>query len=149
MTAQARRRIDESGTAVVEFVWLAMLVMLPLVYVVIAVMRVQAAAFAVTEASRAAGRAYVQADSTAVGLARARVAADVALRDQGFVLTKATLRVTCRLGACLTPGSVVDVRISLAVSLPLLPKVLKGATASSISVAATHTQRVDVYRRWP
>lgn len=149
MNAQSSRRVDESGTAVVEFVWLAMLVMLPLVYVVIAVMRVQAAAFAVTEASRAAGRAYVQSDSTAVGLARAQVAADVALRDQGFVLTKSALRVTCRLGACLTPGSVVDVRINLQVSIPLLPKVLKGATATSISVAATHSERVDVYRRWP
>ncbi|MEI7779603.1 MAG: pilus assembly protein [Actinomycetes bacterium] len=140
---------DDTGSAVVEFVWLGLLLLVPLIYLVLCVMRVQAAAFAVTEAARAAGRAYAQADSTSVGLTRARAAAGIAVADQGFTLTTGSLRITCRLGACLTPGSIVDVRVQLNVALPLVPRVLAGASATTIPISALHSERIDVYRRWP
>lgn len=144
-----RRLRCDDGTAVIEFTWLALLLLVPLVYVVLAVMRVQAASFAATEASRAAGRAFVRSDSIATGTAWARSAVDVALADQGFTRSSSTLRLSCRLGACLTPGSVVDVVVTIPVALPGVPHALAGATATTVPVVATHTERVDLYRNYP
>ena len=72
----------DDGNAVVEFVLLAVLLMVPLFYVLLSVFDVQRAAFGVTEAARQAGRAYV---TSGCDEARARAAAALALRDQGIV----------------------------------------------------------------
>ena len=48
---------DEDGSATVEFVYLAILLMIPLVYVIISAFEAQRTAFAVAEAARQAGRA--------------------------------------------------------------------------------------------
>lgn len=129
----------ESGTALVEVTWLAVLLMVPLVYVVLAVFDVQRAAFAVSAATRAAGRAYSLAPSQPAGLAQGRAAAAVALRDQGLDLERGTLVLTCRPDPrhCLTPGSVIEVRLAYHVDLPLMPSALGGDTPS-IAVSSSH-----------
>src|SRR5207302_2756298 len=71
MTGGLRR---DDGSAVVEFVWLAVLLLVPLVYVVMAALSVQRAAFAETAAAREAARAYATAGSDAVGEERAEQA---------------------------------------------------------------------------
>lgn len=77
-----RRRGDE-GTAMIEFVGLSVLLLIPMVYLILSVFSVQRSAFGVTQAARAAGRAYATAGSDAEGQARARLAATLALADQG------------------------------------------------------------------
>ena len=74
----------EAGSAVVEFVFLAVLLMVPLFYLVMVMARLQAGAYAVSAAAREAGRAYTTAESPAQGPARAQAAADIAFGDQGF-----------------------------------------------------------------
>jgi hypothetical protein len=93
---------------------------------------VQRAAFAVNAATRAAGRAYTLAPSQAEAGARARAAAAVALEDQGLDLSRGALGLTCHPdpGNCLSPGSVVDVRLTYPVTLPLMPDALGGNTPS-------------------
>ena len=54
-------RRDERGTALVEFVWLAILMLIPLVYVVLAVFETQRTSYAASAAARSAGRAFVTA----------------------------------------------------------------------------------------
>ena len=56
---------DERGSAPVELVWLTILLLVPFVYVMIAVFDAQRAAYAVSSASKAAARAYVQAEADA------------------------------------------------------------------------------------
>ena len=46
---------DESGTALVEFVWLAILLIVPLLYIVLAAFETQRAAYAASAAARSAG----------------------------------------------------------------------------------------------
>ncbi|HMA48083.1 MAG TPA: hypothetical protein VKP11_12970 [Frankiaceae bacterium] len=75
---------DDDGSAMVEFVGLSVLLLLPLVYLLLAVFSVQRAAFGVTQAAREAGRAYATAGSSSAGLVRARYAARLALADQGL-----------------------------------------------------------------
>ena len=129
---RTRHRRGQRGTALVEVTWLSVLLLVPLVYVVLAVFEVQRSAFAVDAATRAAGRAYTLAPSEAEGAVRARAAAVVALRDQGLELRDGQLTMSCDPDPrdCLSPGSVVRVRMAVQVALPLMPAALGGDTPS-------------------
>jgi len=74
---------EETGTAIVELVWLALLLIVPLLYVVIAVFDTQRTAYAASVAARSASRAFVTAPDQHTGYARARLAARLAFADQG------------------------------------------------------------------
>lgn len=141
---RVRGRREQAGSVVVEVIWLAVLLLVPLVYVVLAVFEVQRGAFAATAAARAAGRAYVLAPSPAEGELRARAAARVALADQGVHVDRSAMTLDCR-PTCLTPGSVVHVRVRHQVALPLLPRAL-GGQAPSIRVEAEHTVPYGTFR---
>lgn len=137
-------RRDERGTALIEVTWLAILLMVPLVYVVLAVYDVQRHAFAATAAARAAGRAFVLApDATA---AASRACAVAALGDQRVDPRAVRVDIACQpAGSCLAPGSVVVVDVHTQVRLPLMPDVL-GDGAPSIRVDAAHTVPYGSFR---
>jgi hypothetical protein len=121
------RRREERGTALIEFTWLGILLLVPLVYVVVSVFEVQRGAYAVTTASRSAARAFSLAPTEAEGESRARAAVRTALEDQGLEGHRFELEISCEpAAACLQPGSVVTVLIRTEVALPLLPDVLGG-----------------------
>ena len=141
-----RRPTGDDGNALVEFSYLAVLLMIPLVYVLLTVFQVQRAVFGVTEAARQAGRAYATATDEAQGRARARVAADLALQDQGLVLCPSCLAPPA---GQLVPGGTVRVRVEHRVVLPLLGGLFRGAVPPSIPVRATHVEVVDRFRDGP
>ena len=141
-----RRPTGDDGNALVEFSYLAVLLMIPLVYVLLTVFQVQRAAFGVTEAARQAGRAYATATDEAQGRARARVAADLALQDQGLVLCPSCLAPPT---GQLVPCGTVRVRVEHRVVLPLLGGLFRGAVPPSIPVRATHVEVVDRFRDGP
>ena len=62
---------DDSGNAVVEFLGLAVTLLVPLVYLVLVLGRLQAGTFAADAASRDAARAYAGAQTADAGAARA------------------------------------------------------------------------------
>ena len=137
-------RTRDSGTATVEFIWLTILLLIPFVYVLIAVFDTQRASYAVSAASRSAARAYLQAFDPAVAEHRARVAAQVALDDQNV---DADLVITCEPGPadCLQPGSSVRVVVHTVQPLPLTPSAL-GDQLGGIAVDSTHTESFGSYR---
>lgn len=139
-------RRDQRGTALVEFCWLAILLMVPLVYVVLAVFDVQRGAFAASDAARVAGRAYLTAPDQATARVRAQLAARLAFADQG-VADVPTVSVTCRPQptACLSPGSIVTVRVVGSVTLPLLPAVL-GHQRPRVRIESEHTAPYGEFR---
>ncbi|WP_051571922.1 hypothetical protein [Cryptosporangium arvum] len=65
-----------------EFVFAGVLLLVPLLYLAIALSEVQRNAFAVTQAAREAGRAYATAEDPATAPARAGYAVRLALADQ-------------------------------------------------------------------
>ena len=139
-------RRDERGTALIEVTWLAILLMVPLVYVVLAVYDVQRHAFAATAAARAAGRAFVLAPDATAATAQAREAAAVALGDQRVDPRAVRVDIACQpAGSCLAPGSVVVVDVHTQVRLPLMPDLL-GDGAPSIRVDAAHTVPYGSFR---
>ncbi len=105
----------DDGNAVVEFTWLAVLLMVPVVYVLVGLFQVQRAAFGVTEAARQAGRALARADDCASGMARARTAAGLAMSDQGIASGWTMPTPT---GCPLVAGEPVTVRVAYVVHLP-------------------------------
>jgi Flp pilus assembly protein TadG len=141
-----RRARDESGTALIEFVWLAILLLVPLLYIVLAAFDTQRAAYAASAAARSAGRAFVTAPDQATGYARAQAAVRLAYRDQR-VADAPAVRITCRPDPrnCLTPGSVVRAEIHSAVDLPLMPAAL-GSGTPSIRVDSEHEAPYGTFR---
>jgi Flp pilus assembly protein TadG len=135
----------EDGTATIEFVWLSILLLVPFVYVLVAVFDTQRASYGVSTASRSAARAFLQAPDVATGEQRARLAARVALDDQG--LADASVRITCLPSPadCLQPGSSVRVLVRTTQGLPLTPSVL-GEQLGAITVDSTHTEPYGTFR---
>jgi len=135
----------EAGAALVEFLGTAVLLLVPLVYLVLTVAQVQAGAFAVEGAAREAGRAMVTADSSEAGAQRARAAAGIAFGDQGFAVADGSVSLECSADPCLTPGATVGVRTRLAVPLPFVPEALRDWLPLEVPVTATHVATVDEY----
>lgn len=139
------RHLDDRGSALVEFVWLAILLMIPLVYVVLAALSVQRAAFATTEAARDAARAYATAGSDADGERRAEQAAALAMRDQGVTWRPSGRVVSCG-GCSYAPGSTFAVDVRTVVALPLVPRWLCGQRCvAGIGVSAHHREHIDCF----
>lgn len=145
MTA-AQPRADERGTAIVEFVWLAILLLVPLLYIVLAVFDTQRTAYAASAAARSATRAFVTAPDQDTGYARAEAAARLAFADQG-IDGSFRLTITCRPAPerCLSPGSVVSAEVRSAADLPLMPTAL-GDDTPRISVSAIHSSPYGTFR---
>ncbi len=142
-------RVGDEGSAVVEFVGLVVVLLVPLVYLVLVVGRLEAATFAAEGAAREAARVFVASDEPASAAPRALAAAGVALADQGLHDDPAdAVSITCS-AACLTPGSEVGVSVRLAVPLPFVPPFLRAAVPLAIPVTAARTAVVDEYREAP
>ena len=144
---RARLRDDDGGNAIIEFVYLAILLMVPLVYVLLTVFRVQGAAYAVSSAAREAGRVYATSESPDDAYERAFAAASIVMADSGLELSRSQLQIACE--GCLEPGSTVPVVIEYDVALPLLPRFLDGSAPASVQVTSHHLEVVDRFRAGP
>lgn len=141
-----RRSRNEHGSALVEFTWLAIILLVPLVWIIMSVFEVQRGAFAVSAAARAAGRAYALAPDDATGAARAQAVAKQVLADQGSPGQKVRVVVSCTSpdGNCHVGTAVITVRVESAVALPAAPKIL-GADAASFALSSSHTVPIGLY----
>jgi len=146
----ALRTPSDEGTAIVEFVFLAVVVLVPLVYLVAAVAVVQRNTLAVSQAARDAGRAFSTSDTVDGARARAAAAVRLALADQGlpddvdvrFVSAGAPCT-AARIRPLLTPGTQFTVCVTRRVQLPGIPSLLAGR---GVRVVATFLVHVDDYR---
>ncbi len=147
MRQHAARSRTDRGSGLVEFTWLAILLLVPLLYVVLTVFEVQRAAFGVSTAARSAARAFVLSPDEAGAHDRARQAVVLALSDQGLDTGRESVALHCtpQPGNCLAPGSTVQVAVGYQVPLPLLPAAL-GGQRPSVRVQAEHTVPYGTYR---
>lgn len=142
-----RAERDDRGSAIVELVWLGILLLVPLLWIVLSVSQVQQGAFAVTAAARAAGRAYALAPDDESGRKAAEEVARRALADQGLADAPLEVGVTCTPYPhdCHSGTSVITVRISSSVELPLLPDVLGGGQPR-FALSAVHAVPIGRYQ---
>lgn len=136
-------RGDERGSAVVEFTFLALLLMVPLVYFVITVGQIQGGSFAVVGAADQAAKVYVAQSDSSTAQAAAEQAVALALSDFGHQADRARMTTTCNPADCQAAGTTVTVTVSLNVSLPFIP-FAEGLSATEVEASAT--QIVGRYR---
>lgn len=141
-----RLRREESGSAVVEFIGVTLVLLLPLVYLILTLGRVQAAAFAAEAAARESGRVLSQAQDLPTAVDQARTAVELAFADHGIAVDpEAALSFTCSADPCLAPGGEIHVEVAAAVRLPLVPEFLGGAMPLEVPVQAGHLAAVPEF----
>ncbi len=144
-----QRAVRDDGSAIVEFTILAVLLLLPLVYVILTVFKVQAASYGMAQAAREAGRAYVTSEDEVDPWTSAYAAASIAMadHDQAFTLQPSDVWVGgCTATPCLAPGAAIRFEVTYSVSLPFVPQRVFGVTPAFIPVRGSHVEFVDRFR---
>ena len=137
------RWADDEGSASLEFVTVGMILLLPLVYLVLAVASIQAGALAAEGAARQAARVFVQADTEREAREAADRAVRFALADHGVADDAVEVAISCAANPCLTRRAFVTVTIDLVVPLPLVPPVIVGDFPFAVPLESTATQQVS------
>ncbi len=137
----------DAGRALIEVVFLAVLILIPTVYILATVVRIQAATFAVAQGARDAGRVMDSAPSVDIGVARAEEIARLALTDQRVSADGMTLRFVRPGTDCvsapeippgLSRGDVYDICVVAVVSFPGVPTVVTGTQNTVTGVFTLH-----------
>jgi hypothetical protein len=138
---------DDSGRALIEVIFLAVLMLIPVIYILISVLRLQATTFAVTQAARDAGRAIDSAPTIDDGISRARQIAEIDLADQNIPTDQLTLQYitagtdctpTNAINPTLQSGAVYDICVTAIVHLPGVPSILTGSNNTITGVYTIH-----------
>lgn len=136
---------DDEGSASIEFITVGILLLVPTVYLVLALSAIQSASFAVEGAARHASRVFVQAANLPDAQAAASRAVAVTLADYGLDAGGATVTITCAPNPadCLTRRGFVTVTISTVVPLPLFPAALDADIPAGVPIDAVSTEQVS------
>ncbi|PID97234.1 MAG: pilus assembly protein TadE [Actinomycetales bacterium] len=138
----------DSGRAIVEFLFLGVLVLVPLAYLIVTLAALQGAAYSATTAAREAARAFTTADTAEAALPRAQAAAALSYADFGheFGVAGNDVIVACDGMPCLRPEGRVSVTATITVQLPFVPDFVASAVPATVPVSATHVSVVDRFR---
>jgi hypothetical protein len=122
-----------------------LLLLVPTVYLVLALSTVQSAALAVDGATRQAARVFVSGQDEESARSFAEQAVAVTFADYGVPPESARVTIECRPHPrdCLTRRGFVTVSVTAAVTLPLVPPLLNLDTASRVRVSSTATEQVS------
>ncbi|WP_461164955.1 hypothetical protein [Arthrobacter sp. R4-81] len=133
-----RKDDAERGSAVVEFTFLAVLLMVPLVYFIITVGQIQGGSFAVVGAADQAAKVFVAQADPESGRIAAEQAVMLALADHGHPAANARMETVCKPADCAAAGAAVTVTVHLSVPLPFVPfNESLGLTVSELNGSAT------------
>jgi hypothetical protein len=135
----------EEGSAVVEFTFLALLLLVPVVYFVVTMGQVQGGSFAVVGAADQAAKVYVLQKDAASAMTAAEQAALIALADHGHGAEHANIAISCDRDDCLAAGAAVTAVVKLRVPLPMLP-FPETLRLDAAEVSGTATQVVGRFR---
>jgi hypothetical protein len=135
----------EKGSAVVEFTFLSLLLMVPLVYFIITMGQLQGGSFAVVGAADQAAKVYVTQPDAPEAQAAAEQAALIALADYGHPAQDALVHTSCDPADCQAAGTAVTVTVSLRIPLPFVP-FNKEFRLNAGEVEASATQLVGRFR---
>lgn len=143
-------RRDDGGNAIIEFVFVALVVMVPLVYLLVSVGVMQRAQSAVGEAARDVGRAYATSPDPAAAQLRVDTAVRLALQGTGMADGDPPRFVRAQDGCDadpiepgFDPGAEFAVCIRRRVDLPAIPSVLQGR---GVTVVGRFVVHLDEFR---
>jgi membrane protein implicated in regulation of membrane protease activity len=131
-----RGRPDESGSAVVEFIMVGVVLLVPVLYFVVTVGTLQAASFAAVGAADHAAKAFVSSPDVQSAERAAQAAGRVAAADFGIETGRVTVSVECDRSDCLEAGTAVTVTVEVEVPLPLAPSRGAGGLTAGRAVSS-------------
>lgn len=144
------RRLErqrDRGSAAIEFLLGGVLLLIPLLYLIVALSQLHGASLATEGAARQAARVYVTSSTPAQAQSRAEAAVALALADYRISPDNAKISVSCQpAGQCLTPGALVTVQVEVRVQLPVLDLFIP-AQHSSVAIEAKASQQVSRFHR--
>ncbi|VEI13959.1 TadE family protein [Trueperella bialowiezensis] len=126
----------EDGNAVVEFVGVLAVIIIPALVLLIGFATTTRAQLALDDAARQGVRAYVRQASGQAAWQQARAAAVTAWDDRGFS-ERLDVDASCTATPCLTPGEYVTIAVTARVEVPIIGK---------LTLDASQTLVVDHYR---
>jgi hypothetical protein len=133
----------DAGRASIEFLVFAIVVFVPLVFVIQSLWLIQASAIATEQAARDAVRVFVQHTNISSASNASHTIATHVAREHG-VTSALRLQRSCQPNNCLAPGALVTIRVTTDVTLWQVP-VLSGAWPVSVPVGAEASARVSTY----
>lgn len=142
---------DDRGSAALEFIMIGMLLLVPLVYLIVALGLIQGQSLG----AEAGARHIARAVSTASGADAARTSADSILRsvveEYGLDAESVGVALECRPAgtSCPEAGATLVVTVRTRVALPLVPPVLGLERLASIPVEASAVQKVSRFWEAP
>jgi len=129
----------DSGTAVVEFIFAAVVLLIPVVYLMLALSQLQAASYATTSAAVSASR--IAARDANPSEQRAEDVAAMHFADFGLRDVPISIAYSCS-GPCGQAGSLVTATVETKVPLPGIPLLFGSANSPHITMRASHTDVV-------
>lgn len=133
----------DRGNATVEFIGIAIAMMVPLAYGIIAMSQLQSAVFGIEGAAQMAARAYVQASNDTMGRFAATRSAAIAGRNHSIVIAAADVTVVCGVANCLEPGTEVRVEVRASARIGL------AGFSRNVPLRAHRDFVIDPYRAAP
>lgn len=141
-------RSDDAGSASLEFIVAGVVLLVPIVYLILALGQIQGHAFGVEAGARYLARAIATSESR--GDADLRSQRVLATIEREYAMEPGSVRVELRCrpqGAeCPRAGAVITVTLRADVALPLVPPVLGLERAARVTVHAAASQKVA--RTW-
>lgn len=133
----------DAGRASIEFLVFAIVVFVPLVFVIQSLWLIQASAIATEQAARDAVRVFVQHTNLASASSASQAIATHVAREHG-ITQQLRLHRSCQPANCLAPGALVTIRVTTDVTLWQVP-MFSGAWPVSVPVGAHASARVSTY----
>nr|WP_274638144.1 TadE family protein [Microbacterium bovistercoris] len=140
--------LADRGSAALEFILVGLLLLVPIVYLVVALGAIQEQSLGAESGARHIARAVATAPDEAAARERAEAVLGSIVAEYGMDADDVDLAVTCAPagGTCPRAGATLTVTVRTRVALPLVPPVLGLDRAASIPIEASSAQRVS--RLW-
>ena len=138
-STDGRRDAGDEGSATVEFILLAVLLLIPVIYFLVLTSQIQAAAYASVAAADQAAKSAVAVHDPTESAGRIQQVVDLTLADYGHGGGTHEVQVACSSSPCLEPGSSVTVSVDVRVPLPFIPSFLGWDTsAATVTSSSWH-----------
>lgn len=135
---------DDDGNAVVEFIVLAVVLLIPSLYLVLTLGSVQSAVFAADVIARDSARIHAAVADPTEAAAQSAAHTTMVLEDYGLHTDADVVDISCSLDPCAAPGGTVRAVVRIPVPVPGLGPVL--GKAGPVTVGSDHVVRVDRHR---
>lgn len=143
-----RRSVNEDGSAALEFIAVGVILLVPLVYLVIALGAIQEQTLGAEAAARHIARVVSRAPDVATAAERSDAVLAGIVDEYGLDADAVEMTLVCTPAVveCPSAGATIIVTVATRVQLPLVPEMLGLDRATAVPVQAEAVQKVS--RLW-